>query len=282
MMRSETYMVCPPASAGWNDERAKHWHELGFFHAPQFAEAQAQHQQLCARLREFGIEALQLPASSEFTLDAVYTHDASLMADPGAILMNPGKSNRVPEAKRHGTFFRDMGIPVVGEIVRPGKTEAGDMVWLDAKTLLIGQGFRTNAAGIGQMRALLAPIGVEVIASPLPYGMGPAFCLHLMSLISPLDENTLLVDLAWLAVETVELLQSRRLRLIEIDASERDTLACNVLTLGRNRLVALEENPKTNQKLRDAGYNLKTFSGSELCVSGGGGPTCLTRPLVRG
>jgi N-dimethylarginine dimethylaminohydrolase len=112
--------------------------------------------------------------------------------------------------------------------------------------------------------------------------MGPAFCLHLMSLISPLDESTLLVDMTWLAVETVELLQRRRLRLIEIDASERDTLACNVLTLGRNRLVALAENRKTNQKLRDAGYNLKTFSGSELCVNGGGGPTCLTRPLVRG
>jgi len=282
MMRSETLMMCPPAFAGWNDDRSQKWRELGFFHSPQFNEAQAQHQELCARLREFGIEVVQLPASGDFTLDAVYTHDASLMCDGGAILMNPGKANRVPEAKRHGAFFRDIGIPVLGEIVPPGKTEAGDMVWLDAKTLLIGQGFRTNAAGIEQMRTLLAPSGVEVIAAPLPYGMGPAFCLHLMSLISPLDENTLLVDLSWLAVETVELLQSRRLRLIEIDPSERDTLACNVLMLGRNRLIALEDNRKTNQKLRDAGFNLKTFSGAELCVNGGGGPTCLTRPLSRG
>ena len=282
MIRSETLMVCPPSSAGWNDERAEQWRELGFFHAPQFLAAQAQHQELCARLREFGIEVVELPASANFTLDAVYTHDASLMTDAGAILMNPGKANRVPEAERHGAFFRDLGIPVLGEIVPPGKTEAGDMVWLDAKTLLIGQGFRTNAAGIERMRTLLAPTGVEVIAAPLPYGMGPAFCLHLMSLISPLDESTLLVDMAWLSVETVELLQSRRLRLIEIDPSERDTLACNVLMLGRNRLIALEDNRKTNQKLRDAGFNLKTFSGAELCVNGGGGPTCLTRPLSRG
>ncbi|HZQ67060.1 MAG TPA: arginine deiminase family protein [Terriglobales bacterium] len=282
MMRSETLMVCAPSSAGWNDDRARQWRELGFFHAPQFTEAQAQHQELCARLREFGIELVQLPASADLTLDAVYTHDASLMSDSGAILMNPGKANRVPEAKRHGSFFRDLGLSVLGEIVPPGKTEAGDMVWLDAKTLLIGQGFRTNAAGIGQMRSLLKPSGVEVICAPLPYGMGPAYCLHLMSLISPLDESTLLVDLSWLAVETVELLHSRRLRLIEIDSSERDTLACNVLTLGRNRLVALEENGKTNQKLRDAGYNVKTFPGSELCINGGGGPTCLTRPLARG
>jgi N-dimethylarginine dimethylaminohydrolase len=204
------------------------------------------------------------------------------MSDAGAILMNPGKPNRLPEAQRHGIFFRDLGIPVLGKIEPPGKTEAGDMVWLDPKTLLIGQGFRTNTAGIEQMRNLLKASGVEVISAPLPYGMGPAFCLHLMSLISPLDENTLLVDLAWLAVETVELLQGRGLRLIEIDPSERGTLACNVLTLGRNRLVALEENRETNQKLRNAGYNVKTFAGSELCVNGGGGPTCLTRPLSRG
>lgn len=275
-------MVCPPSTAGWNDDRAQRWQELGFFHPPEFAIAQAQHQELCTRLQEFGIEVVQLPASPDFTLDAVYTHDASLMSDAGAILMNPGKANRVPEVPLHGRFFRDLGIPVLGQIAPPGKTEAGDMVWLDPKTLLIGQGFRTNAAGIGQMQTLLNKSEIEVISAPLPYGMGPAFCLHLMSLISPLDEQTLLVDLPWLAVETVELLQSRGLRLIEIDALERDTLACNVLTLGRNRLVALEENRKTNQKLRDAGYNLKTFSGSELCINGGGGPTCLTRPLSRG
>jgi N-dimethylarginine dimethylaminohydrolase len=282
MMRSETLMVCPPSSAGWNDARAQHWQDLGFFHAPEFDLAQAQHQEFCRQLTAFGIELIQLPSSADFTLDAVYTHDASLMSDAGAILMHPGKTNRIPETKHHGQFFRDLGIPVSGEIVLPGKSEAGDMVWLDSKTLLIGNGFRTNAAGIEQMRTLLTPSGVSVINAPLPFGHGPKYCLHLMSLISPLDESTLLVDLSWLAVETVELLHSRNLRLIEIDPSERDTLACNVLMLGRNRLVALEENRKTNQKLRDAGYDVKTFSGSELCINGGGGPTCLTRPLHRG
>ena len=131
------------------------------------------------------------------------------------------------------------------------------------------------------MRALLEPHGVEVISAPLPYGTGPSACLHLMSLMSLLDEQTALVDLPWLAVETVELLQSRGYRLIEIEYSERDTLACNVLSLGEKRLLALEENQKTNQKLRQAGFDVRTFPGSELCINGGGGPTCLTRPLLR-
>jgi N-dimethylarginine dimethylaminohydrolase len=103
-----------------------------------------------------------------------------------------------------------------------------------------------------------------------------------MSLMSMLDEQTILVDLPWLAVETVELLKSRAFRLIEIDYSERETLACNVLALGKKRLVALEENAKTNQRMREAGFDVQTFPGSEICINGGGGPTCLTRPLLRG
>jgi N-dimethylarginine dimethylaminohydrolase len=132
------------------------------------------------------------------------------------------------------------------------------------------------------MRALLKSKGLEVLSAPLPHSAGPSACLHLMSLISLLDERTALVDLPWLAVETVELLSARGYQFIEIDYSERDTLACNVLSLGEKRLLALEENPKTNQKLRAAGFDVRTFAGSELCINGRGGPTCLTRPLLRG
>ena len=103
-----------------------------------------------------------------------------------------------------------------------------------------------------------------------------------MSLISLLDEQTALVDLARLAVETVELLNSRGFKFIAIDPSERDTLACNVLALGNNRLLAIEENHRTNARLLHAGFDLRTFPASELCINGGGGPTCLTRPLLRG
>lgn len=155
-------------------------------------------------------------------------------------------------------------------------------MWLDAKTLLIGRGYRTNAAGIAQMRTLLGPRGIDVICVPLPRAGGSAECLHLMSLISLLDEKTALVDLPWLAVETVELLGERGFNFVEIDDAERHTLACNVLALGNGRLLAIEGNHKTNERLRSAGFNVRTFPGSELCINGSGGPTCLTRPLLRG
>jgi N-dimethylarginine dimethylaminohydrolase len=275
-------MMCTPEAAGWNDEaRLSRARELGFGHTPDLLVAQRQHETLRQILEDAGAEVVDLPASPGLTLDAVYTHDASLPTDFGLVLMNPGKVNRIPEAQRQAAFCSQLGIPIAGEIRLPGNTEAGDMVWIDAQTLLVGHGYRTNAAGIEQMRELLGARGIEVITAPLPYGPGPSTCLHLMSLISLLDEKTALVDLPWLAVETVELLKSRGYRFIEIDPMERDTLACNVLSLGRSRLVAIKENARTNERLRGADFEVYTFPGSEICINGNGGPTCLTRPLLR-
>ena len=275
-------MVCPPGNAGWDDSRKMAaWRELGFQRAPDLATAQRQHEVLCRLLREGGAEVVTLPAGESLTLDAVYAHDASLATDYGLVLMNPGKKSRVAEAQAHANCCGQLGISVLGAIGLPGTSESGDIVWLDSRTLLIGEGYRTNRAGIEQMRSLLSSKDVEVLSAPLPYGLGPSACLHLMSLMSMLDERTILLDLPWLAVETVELLKGRGFRLIEIEYSERDTLACNVLALGQKRLIALEENVRTNQLMRDAGFDARTFPGSEICINGAGGPTCLTRPLLR-
>lgn len=276
-------LVCSPRTAGWNQpERVARWRDLGFHHAPDFGIAQAEHDALCRELASAGAEVIELAPAQELSLDAVYTHDASLATDFGLIVMRPGKANRVFEGQHHGAYCLRFAIPTLAKVIEPGTTEAGDILWLDAKTLLIGRGYRTNAAGIAQMRELLRPKGIEVLSAPLPYGPGPSACLHLMSLISLLDEQTALVDLSWLAVETVELLRSRGFQFIQIDDSERDTLACNVLALGGRRLLAIEENRRTNERLRQAGFDVRTFPGSELCINGSGGPTCLTRPLLRG
>jgi len=279
----ERVMVCSPRAAGWDQsQQAERWEELGFQHAPNFTTAQSQHEALCRELASAGAEIVELSAAPDLSLDAAYAHDASLATDFGLIVMRPGKPNRIAEGPHHASFCETLAIPTLCTITAPGTTEAGDIVWLDAKTLLIGHGYRTNASGIEQMRVLLAPHGIEIISAPLPYGPGPSACLHLMSLISLLDDYTALVDLPWLAVETVELLKSRGFKFVEIDSSERDMLACNVLALGNNRLLAIEENKKTNARLRQAGFDLRTFPGSEICINGSGGPTCLTRPLLRG
>jgi len=276
-------LVCSPRAAGWEDpQRAENWVELGYFHPPNVTVAEAEHLQMMASVEESGVDVVSLSESHGLSLDAVYAHDASLMTDYGAILMRMGKKNREGEPDAHTRLFESLNIPVLGAIEPPGTTEAGDIVWLDSATLLVGRGYRTNESGIEQLQGLLRPKGVEVLTAHLPYGPGPDACLHLMSLMSLLDEHSILVDLAWLSVPTVEMLKERGFELIQIDTDERQTMACNVFALGQNRLLALEENLRTNQRMRDKGFVVETFSGSELCQNGSGGPTCLTRPLWRG
>lgn len=273
-------LVCSPETAGWG--RASSWQELAYFHEPELEEASRQHCSLVEALEGAGAEVLSLPADDALSLDAVYAHDASFPTDHGMILMHPGKTTRRGEADLHARFFDAQGIPVLGRVEPPGLTEGGDMVWLDASTVLIGEGYRTNAEGIEQVRRLLAPLDVEVLSSPLPYGPGPDACLHLMSLMSVLSDEAMLVDLAWLSVPTVVEIQKRGFELIPIETSERDSLACNVLALGDNRVLAIAENGSTNARLQSEGFEVFTYSGSEISLNGSGGPTCLTRPLLRG
>ena len=274
-------LICPPSSAGWADtRRAAEWTRLGFRHAPDLGVAEGQHRQMAARLADAGCQ-VHLMEVSDLSLDAVYVHDPSLVTDWGAICLRMGKPSRCGEPEAHTGWYRTAGIPILGEIRPPGTVEAGDVVWLGEKTLLVGRGYRTNAEGISQLRAILAPHNVDVVTAPLPHGGGPQICLHLMSLMSLLDSRTILVDSPWLAVETIELLERLDYRMIEIDQGERDTLACNVLSLGGGRLLALQENSRTNSRLSSEGFDVRTFAGTELGINGGGGPTCLTRPILR-
>lgn len=277
-----TVLLCPPAGAGWGaPDKRPAWRELGYLHAPRVRRAEKEFSRLGRTLEGAGCEIKYLQRARGLTLDAVYVHDASFVTDHGAVCLRMGKPARAAEPKAHHAFYEAEGIPVLGIMERPGTGEAGDLVWLDSGTLLAGRGFRTNAGGIEWLAALLRPLGVSVIPAPLPHGEGPESCLHLMSLMSVLDEKTVVVDLPLLAVETIEMLRSRGFRLVPIAAAERATLAANVLALGDGRVLAFEENPATNARLRKSGFEVLTVPGTEIGINGGGGPTCLTRPLLR-
>jgi dimethylargininase len=277
-------MVCGPENGGWQEPaRFLRWQELGFLEPPDLAAAQQEHDTLCKALAEAGADVVAwIPAGpGQISLDAIYVHDPSFMTDAGAVLLSMGKRSREGEVGGHAQFYADHDIPVLGSIQPPGKVEGGDLVWLGARTLLAGTGYRTNRHGIDQLRELLQPQKVEIIPAPLPHSGGPSVCLHLMSLLSVLDEKTVLVDQPWLSVQTVELLQELGFRSIEIEVRERETMACNVLSLGNRRLLALEGNPGTSQRLKREGFQTITVPGRQIGFNGGGGPTCLTRPLLR-
>ncbi len=276
----ETLLI-GPRSAGWNGSSSD-WRELGYLHPPELAAASRQHEELRSILEARGVDIVELPAGAPgLTPDAVYCHDASFPSRRGMVLMRMGKPARRREPEAHARLYAARGIPMLGTIEAPGIMEGGDLVWLDERTVLAGEGYRTNAAGILRLRDLLRADGVEVIAAPLPHGDGPGRCLHLMSLLSVLEERTVLADPRFLGVPTLARLGERGFRLISILEEERETMAANVLALGDGALLALARNRLTNERLRREGFEVLTYDGSEISENGSGGPTCLTRPLRR-
>ena len=273
-------LLIGPEAAGWNP--SADWRALGYRRPPDPSAAARQHGEIRSLLEGRGVEIVEPAARGDgLTPDAVYCHDASFPTPAGMVLMRMGKEARRGEPGWHARIYAAAGIPVLGAIEAPGLMEGGDLVWLDRWTVLAGEGYRTNAAGIARLGELLAGDGVEVIPVPLPHGDGPDACLHLMSLLSVLDPRTMVADPPLLPVPTLRLLAERGFRLIPIAPEERETMAANVLALGDGALLALVANRRTNERLREAGFEVLTCEGGEISANGSGGPTCLTRPLVR-
>ena len=260
---------------------AAQWRELAFTAPPDLTRAIDEYDRFLALIESSGAQVHLLPPDARATLDSIYVRDASLFSGRGVILCNMGKRLRAGEPKaQEAAFARLPSTPIVGEIVEPGRLEGGDVLWLDDRTIVIGRGYRTNDEGIRQLRLLLEP-DVEVIVVPLPHWRGDAEVMHLMSLISPVDRNLAVVYSRLLPVPFRELLLHRGIELVEVADEEFETMGGNVLALAPRRCVMVAGNPRTRAALERAGADVLEYEGREISAKGGGGPTCLTRPLAR-
>lgn len=225
-------------------------------------------------------EILWLEEAEGLTPDAIYVRDAAIMSPGGAILCNMGKPERRAEPGLHRAAFRRAGIDVLGEITGEGYLEGGDLIWLDAQTCAVAEGYRTNPEGIRQLQQLLgADVHVEVV--PLPHYKGPSDVFHLMSVISPLDRDLALVHSPLMPVRFRNWLLSRGIGLVEVSPDEFETIGCNVLALGPRHCLMAAGCGKTQSRLEAAGCRVETYPADEISRKGEGGPTCLTRPLRR-
>jgi N-dimethylarginine dimethylaminohydrolase len=276
-------IVKRPEEAFQNAETiAQQWAGLGYLRPPDFRLACEEHARLVALLRSSGAEVLELPADARTGLDSLYAHDPVLIADSGAIVFQMGKNARRGEGPAYADSLKRWGVPILGVVEGGGTAEAGDMIWLDRHTLLAGRGFRTNAAGLQALTALLEPKGVQVIPVSLPYFNGPQDVLHLMSFMSLLDDNLAVIYRRLLPVPLFELLTERNIQLVDVPDEEYDSMACNVLAISPRNVLMIRGNPITRSRLQAAGCTISEFDGREICVPGSGGPTCLTRPILRG
>jgi N-dimethylarginine dimethylaminohydrolase len=260
---------------------AAQWKSLNFSAPPDFSRAHAEYDQFLEIIAHTGCEIVWLPQGHELTLDSIYTRDASVIGADGVILGSMGKASRVNEPAAQGEVMWREGWPIAGSIASPGRLEGGDLVWLDHRTLAVGLGARTNDEGIRQLKAVLDGSFDELIVVPLPDYPGQHDVMHLMSLISPVDKDLAVVYSRLLPEPFRQTLLARGYHFVDVPDEEFETMGGNVLALGPRECMMLNGNPKTRAALEKAGAHVHVYDGEEISLKGGGGPTCLTRPLAR-
>jgi dimethylargininase len=254
------------------------WREYGWRAQPDAKGIAAEHEAFAAILEEAGAEVV-MADPDDANPDAVYVYDPALVPNEGAILLRPGKEGRRGEPALIGADLAAAGVPVAARLSPPALAEGGDTLWLDERTLLVGRGYRTNDDGVAALAAALP--AVEVVPFDLPHLRGPGEVLHLLSLLSPLDTDLAVAYPPLMPVRLMELLAEHGVRLVEVPDEEFETMGPNVLALAPRVALALEGNDETRRRMERAGVDVRVYRGDELSRKGDGGPTCLTRPLLR-
>jgi dimethylargininase len=255
------------------------WHYTA---RPDLEAARREHDALVQILLEAGAEVFYHHVSQPGRADAIYVYDPAIVTDRGAIILRMGKDLRRGEEGPMALRLEELGVPVLAWLDGEAMAEGGDLLWVDEHTLAAGLGFRTNTEGIRQLSEALAGTGVTVLPVELPYYGGPEACLHLMSLISIVDEKLAVVYRSLLSVPFWQELLARGFRFVEVPPEEFETMGPNVLALAPGRCLMLEGNPVTKRRLEAAGCQVQTYRGNEISLKAEGGPTCLTRPILRG
>ena len=271
--RLERVLVRPPLH-----EDGARWREYGWRAAPDHAAAAAEHDALCGLLEDAGAEVV-VSQHDPGNPDAIYVYDPVLVGSAGAVLLRPGKEGRRGEPAAIAEALSDADVPIAAELEEPVVAEGGDTVWLDAETLLVGIGYRTNPPAAAAFESVFP--GVQVLTFDLPHWNGRGEVMHLMSFISPLDRDLALVYPRIAPVRLLELLAERGIEVVEVPDDEFETQGPNVLALGPRRALALDGSPETRRRMERAGVDVVVYRGEEISRKGDGGPTCLTRPLLR-
>lgn len=252
------------------------WEGLNYSGCPDYEKALIEFENFIDLLKGFIPEIHYLPRNDRVSVDSIYAHDSVIITKRGAVLCNMTREQRRAEPAAMGAFLPELGIPILGTITGEGRLESGDIVWIDERTLAVGRGSRSNAEGIRQLQALLADLVDELIVVDLPPKV-----FHLMGIISLIDHNLAVINSRMLPGPFRQWLTARGFKLLEIPDSESKTLACNILTIAPRQCILLSGNSQTERMLKDEGVEVWTYPGEEISLKGSGGPTCLTRPLLR-
>jgi N-dimethylarginine dimethylaminohydrolase len=259
----------------------KYWSALNYLSKPGLNAAIGEYESFQSILKMNDTDIHLFPEDSSVNMDSVYCRDASIATNKGMIICNMGKPERMNEPLAQKKSFEACSIPILGVIKSPGTLEGGDVAWLDENVLAVGHTYRTNEEGIEQLSTLLRPLRVDVITVPLPHYKGAGDVFHLMSIFSPVDKDLAVVYSPLMPIVFRNFLIRRGYQLVEVPEKEFETMGCNVLALAPRTCLMVDGNPKTKSALEKKGCKVFVYKGDEISIKGGGGPTCLTRPINR-
>jgi N-dimethylarginine dimethylaminohydrolase len=281
-LKLESVYIKPAKNAFISDiHLSEQWRALNYLSRPDFDNSLEEYERFQKYFGDNNIKVECFPFNLSVQIDSIYCRDASIATDFGMIICNMGKGGRINEPQTHLEIYKEHDIPVLGSIEAPGTLEGGDVAWLDSTTLAVGHTYRTNPEGIKQLKALLEPKGIEVVVAELPHYKGKSDVFHLMSILSPVDENLAVVYSPLMPIKFRDELLKRGFELIEVPDEEFETMGCNVLAVAPRQCIMVEGNPKTQKLLENAECDVTVYRGKDISVKGGGGPTCLTRPMLR-
>jgi N-dimethylarginine dimethylaminohydrolase len=270
-----------PEHAFVNPEKlAQEWLPLRFHAMPDLEKSHAEFALFRQCLLTSGAQVIDLPANDSLTIDSIYPRDNVLVSPKGLILCNMGRVSRTPEAAVNVAVYEALGHKIAGQIMAPGTLEGGDFIWIDEQHAAVGLGPRTNKEGVRQLQAILGN-EVDLHVVDLPDPEHPDDVLHLMSIISPIDQNLALIYRPFMPQNFILWLEARGVEFVDVPEEEYLPMGCNVLAIAPRSVVMLENLPGVKAGLEQAGCSVQTYRGMEISRKGEGGPTCLTRPLMR-
>ncbi len=220
-----------------------------------------QHSGYCNALRACGAEVRTLEVNRDLP-DSAFIEDTAVVLDEVALIARPGAA-----ARREETAAIERELRKYREIERmtaPATLEGGDVL-LVGRVLLVGLSSRTSPAGAAELDAVARRFGYTVRTVPV-HG-----CLHLKTACTALPDRRLLVNRAWLDVESLG-----GFELIDIPAAE--PFGANIVCFG-SQVLAAAEHAQTADLIRDLGFEVRTVPLDEFAKAEGG-VTCLSLLLA--
>jgi dimethylargininase len=250
----------------------------GFLHPVDLELARREHDAFTDLLARLGVRVHELGAADTPHPDLVYAYDPLLVTDSGSIALRSGKPTRRGEEAEVEAWLTARGVPTRGRITSPGTVDGGDTFWLRPDLLCVGRTLRTNGDGARQLAGIVAG---DVRVFDVPFWRGDAELIHLLSVVSPVADDLAVVFLPLLPVGLWELLGDLGIRMVQVPDEEFATLGCNVLAVRPGVCIVADGNPATRRSLEAAGCEVQAYPAFEIGINGSGGPTCLSRPLLR-